>query len=1009
MATSDNGFTQSIVDIEANMDMINNVLRNSLPVDDKQYYQKMLYNLHEQLKEAQTRDAPTAGPSGTNSYTSPRIVQMPSPPLNELSTSRKRGLEPTALPQAKRVSNQPSPVTPTSDILDAPIFAGSQQLVLPNRPSDPIQIIDLTESNSPSPEPLPGLPAIDPFPELVDAYQPNSEYRALASAFNQDFMDRAELAAFLLQPTVPGGGYGSQQQAVHLQAPGLANREVPYFPNSGRAPWLDPASESEDYGDLPLTGQQADAIEQLLENIKDHGEAPEDREPTPAKMSCTLKEYQKIGLTWLLKMENGKVKGGILADEMGLGKTVQALSLICANPSQDPLCKTTLIIAPVALMRQWANEIERHVLPRHKLRVYTYHNDKKNVDFSELRTYDVVLTTFGAVTSEFKKKNSPAEAKLVEQEMRNPNFRRHPKQALALLGSHCMWYRIIMDEAHNIKNRNAISSKAAADLQARHRLCMTGTPMMNSVDELYPLLRFLRLPQYIEWGKYSMDIARLVKDKNRPNLRKKGMDRLQILLKSIMLRRQKTSVVDGKEICTIPPKHTVQDNVEFSDVEHEVYKALEGRSQKMFNKFQENGTVTSNYAHILVLLLRLRQCCCHHLLITDLSQPATSGIAEDDLLGRAEQLSEDVVKRLKDFDSFECPICLEADPNPTIIVPCGHTVCGECVQKLIDPTRLEDNNEEAASPKCPHCRGDLKAKLITDYKHFCKVHCPDKLEPSDKDDDTSSDEESDSEIEYHEEVNKKGNLAGFVVDDEEEEDYQSTRAESSGLDSADEVEPKPKGKGKGKARVKPKTTLAQLKKDSLRNKAAKQRYLRRLAKTYTPSAKITKTVELLEEIMMNDSTEKTLIFSQFTSLLDLVEIPLRQKKIRYQRYDGSMKMDERDDAVNAFMDDPNENVMLVSLKAGNAGLNLWKASQVIILDPFWNPFIEDQAVDRAHRMPQPRKVTVHRVLVPETVEDRICTIQDQKREVVNEALDEQTSKGLSRLGIGELRYLFGLG
>jgi len=109
------------------------------------------------------------------------------------------------------------------------------------------------------------------------------------------------------------------------------------------------------------------------------------------------------------------------------------------------------------------------------------------------------------------------------------------------------------------------------------------------------------------------------------------------------------------------------------------------------------------------------------------------------------------------------------------------------------------------------------------------------------------------------------------------------------------------------------------------------------------------------------------------------------------------------------MDNPDERVMLLSLKAGNAGLNLAKASQVILLDPFWNPYVEEQAIDRAHRMPQPREVTVHRVLVPETVEDRICEIQDKKREMIDTALDETSSKSLTRLDARELRFLFGMG
>lgn len=428
------------------------------------------------------------------------------------------------------------------------------------------------------------------------------------------------------------------------------------------------------------------------------------------------------------------------------------------------------------------------------------------------------------------------------------------------------------------------------------------------------------------------------------------------------------------------------------------------------------------------MILRLRQVCCHPYLIKDLSQPATEGISDDDLLTRAQDLRPDVVMRLKDVESFECPICLEADVNPTILMPCGHTVCGLCVQKLLDPAKLhQDLTDEASVAKCPHCRGEIKANLITDYKHFCQVHCPEKLSPepedsaaeeADADSDTETEDEDDED-----EINEKGNLNGFVVsddeyeeeedeDDDEEEDEEESKVSKSGSGSKSKAKSskskKSKGKGKGKARAKPTKTLAQLKKESLRNKAAKKRYIRRLEKTFIPSAKISKTMELLDEIYKNDPTEKTLIFSQFTSFLDLVEVPLTQKRIRYQRYDGSMKMDERADAVNAFMDDPEQNIMLVSLKAGNAGLNLWKASQVIMLDPFWNPFVEDQAVDRAHRMPQTREVTVHRVLVPETVEDRICALQDKKREVIGAALDENASKSLTRLSVGELRFLFGL-
>lgn len=673
-------------------------------------------------------------------------------------------------------------------------------------------------------------------------------------------------------------------------------------------------------------------------------------------------------------------------------------------------------------MRQWQKEIERHVHPRHRLSVHLYHASGKNVDFAKLRSFDVVLTTFGSLTSEFKQKESSRESMLHEQDMRNPTVHRKPKDKLALLGHECMWYRIIIDEAHNIKNRNGKQSRACADLMAQHRLCMTGTPMMNSVDELYALLRFLKVDPYQAWSKFSVEISKPLKN-NHPATQKQALQRVQILLRSIMLRRTKTSTVDGQPISTLPPKHIIIDNVQFEDDEYALYHALQTKTQLQMNKYLEKGTVTSNYASVLVLLLRLRQACCHPHLIKDLSQPATEGIAEDDLLQRAEELDASVIVRLKAENSFECPICFDADANPTIIIPCGHTVCGECVQKLIDPTMRgnEDGSDETRTPKCPHCRGPLKARLITDYKHFCKVHCPERLDPADLEDDEVSVQDSGSDSGFDDEfdddapdVDQKGNLIGFVVDDDEHDESEIDDNESDvGAPAGAKAKPfhktsKKTRKSKGKARAKPKQTLAQLKKESLRNKAAKMRYIRRLNKTYVPSAKIDRTIDLIKEIQENDAEEKTLIFSQFTSLLDLVEVPLYREKIRYQRYDGSMKMDARADAVNRFMDDPNENVMLVSIKAGNAGLNLWKASRVILLDPFWNPFIEEQAVDRAHRMPQKREVHVYRILVPETVEDRIKALQDQKLATISAALDENASKKFTRLSTNELKFLFGM-
>lgn len=215
-------------------------------------------------------------------------------------------------------------------------------------------------------------------------------------------------------------------------------------------------------------------------------------------------------------------------------------------------------------------------------------------------------------------------------------------------------------------------------------------------------------------------------------------------------------------------------------------------------------------------------------------------------------------------------------------------------------------------------------------------------------------------------------------------------------------------KGKKKASAVTPETLGKLRKEASNNAQAHREYMKYLRKIWLSSAKVARCKELIENIQKTG--EKTIVFSQWTLLLDLLEIPVKHElKLSFRRYDGGMSASNRDAAVRDFMENPNVKVILVSLKAGNSGLNLTAASQVIIMDPFWNPYTEMQAVDRAHRIGQQKPVQVHRVLVKGTVEDRIMELQDKKRELVDTALDEGVANQLGRLNSNDLAYLFGIG
>lgn len=1002
-----------------------------------------------------------------------------------------------------------------------------------------------------------GRPAEDFLPdisnELRRAPELVSEYKTSMAAFDQSRVDQPEQHNKQRDYTLPCQPHDQpQEQLRHLGPPFVAGPPTPVSGN-GDDHGSDDGDEGdygddddddddddndEDHDDAEDDERQMDnhdrQFEEFLllqnqENTASHDHQavkhllrlpeidipPEQRKATPIAMSCTLMDHQKVCLTWLMEQEDDpKKKGGILADTMGLGKTIQSLALILAHPSPDPTRKTTLIVAPLALLKQWEEEIASKVKPAYKLKTLVFHgNGKRRVTPAKLLSYDVVLTTYGTLIWEYK---------IIDEGRKN--------KKPVILHDDVTFHRVILDEAHKIKTRKGKSALGAAKIKANYRLCMTGTPFMNKVREIYSLIRFLRIKPYDEWSRFNADFDKPIENWGG-NAGDRAMQKLQTLFRSITLRRTKTSMLDGKPILQLPPIHKWYDITKFNDDQQAFYTALETRQKLEVNRFLKKGMTMREYTYILVLLLRLRQACCHPHLIRDFGIPAGIEISSDDMCNLASKLRKGAVEKLKGQDEFQCPLCQSTTKNPLIISPCGHPVCSPCFSIM---TEIKRPDAEAELSKCPHegCRALVKTNKIICWCFFLEIHMPEKLEAdADNDDsDDDSDDYSEDDSEDEDDVDEDGNLKDFIVsgsedeedeEDEEEEDdeeeFEEEAEEGDASDSensesdnraienkmsrhslksgeeasneamkneepmeknldddsdsdlesvgeicrqgrndssksvknspaksskrkftsttesdSDEWKPsrsigkrkrstnkftssrkKSKGNdsagGKRRKRKNKFVSLAALKKASSTNAAAKKKYLNKLRKDWVPSAKIDKTMEILHGIREKNPKEKTLIFSLWTSFLDLLEIPVIDQGFNYVRYDGSMSGKNRDQALKTFMDSPDVQIMLVSLLAGNAGLNLTAATNVIILEPFWNPFIEEQAIDRAHRIGQKNEVTVHRILIQGTVEDRIRALQEKKQELVDAALSEEGAKGVSNLSVSELKGLFGIG
>ncbi|RYY59710.1 MAG: DEAD/DEAH box helicase [Chitinophagaceae bacterium] len=163
--------------------------------------------------------------------------------------------------------------------------------------------------------------------------------------------------------------------------------------------------------------------------------------------------------------------------------------------------------------------------------------------------------------------------------------------------------------------------------------------------------------------------------------------------------------------------------------------------------------------------------------------------------------------------------------------------------------------------------------------------------------------------------------------------------------------------------------------------------------------------ELGREITENISNHKALVFSQFLGMLALIRAKLDELGVKYEYFDGSTSAPDREKAIQSFQNDDGVRVFLISLKAGGVGLNLTAADYVYIVDPWWNPAVEQQAIDRTHRIGQTKNIFAYRMICKDTIEDKILSLQDKKRALAKDLIADDSSfvKSLSR---EDVEYLF---
>uniref|UniRef100_A0A667ZRT8 Helicase like transcription factor n=1 Tax=Myripristis murdjan TaxID=586833 RepID=A0A667ZRT8_9TELE len=612
------------------------------------------------------------------------------------------------------------------------------------------------------------------------------------------------------------------------------------------------------------------AFDNLFEGLM---ESKEGEKEAAEAVSTPLLPHQKQALSWMCACENKselppfwekrgelyynrltcfsakevpeRVRGGILADDMGLGKTLTTIALILTNfhkgkplpvekcvsasevmcgvmcvcvetsslSAEDLSARATLIICPLSVLSNWLDQFEQHVRPNVKLNLYLYYGSERNRSKKFLSSQDVVLTTYNVLSADFGNKS--------------------PLHGIN-------WLRVVLDEGHVVRNPNTQMSKAVLDLKAQRRWILSGTPIQNSVKDLWVLLAFLRLKPFDVKDWWNRVIQRPVTQGDRV-----GIQNLQTLVKCITLRRTKTSEVNGRPLVSLPEKVVCVEQVKLTQEEREQYELARTEGRNTIRRYMAEGTVLRNYADVLAILMRLRQLCCHPDLLAKISSDLAAAATPAEL---RERLIEKLRLVLASGSDEECSVCLDSVRLP-VITHCAHVYCRPCIAQVI--------STEKEMARCPLCRSEIKTNELVE----------------------------------------------FPPEEMEEEDSANSQ-------------------------------------------------------NWRSSSKVDALMGNLRRLQFEDRSIKSLVVSQFTRFLTILETPLREHGFSFVRLDGTMSQKKRAQVIQEFQSSAPDSpvIMLLSLKAGGVGLNLTAASHVFLMDPAWNPAAEEQCIDRCHRLGQTKKI-----------------------------------------------------
>mmetsp|Transcript_2774 Transcript_2774/g.5185 ORF Transcript_2774/g.5185 Transcript_2774/m.5185 type:complete len:2007 (-) Transcript_2774:2717-8737(-) len=690
-----------------------------------------------------------------------------------------------------------------------------------------------------------------------------------------------------------------------------------------------------------------------------------------------LREYQQVGLNWLVSIQTRRLNG-ILADEMGLGKTLQTILLLSYLASYKGIWGPHLIIVPTSCIVNWEVELKRFC-PAFKVLCY-YGSAKRRKElrqgWTKTNWHHIVVTSYQLAVQDsfaFKRKK---------------------------------WYYLVLDEAHNIKNFQSQRWQTLVNFNTQRRLLLTGTPLQNNLMELWSLLHFL-MPHVFRSRKefsywFSNPMSSIIEGGNT----KKDdlIKRLHGIIRPFVLRRLKKDVEKQ-----MPGKY-----------EHIVKCMLSRRQMFLYEEFMARSSTRmalqkgGNYMGMMNVLMQLRKVCNHPDLFeprsiitpfcTDRISMTTASIIVDALgskspldkvsdrilyplwsVGCGEPSYDEVLKQ-NDFVSTERKrLCIE----PSL----GNKFYDEMSSDHLDGTQLN----VGLSHLFKHLTFEIAEDRRSTYLFKTKINrgrCdgdtflyPSSLQDAIKIDIFSSGVSS-ADFSYREVTLTPNQLLHLKRTQEKEIEQRASELQKNFLFYV------PRAGSK-------ESVLYPLKRSSLDERSLSKLLgsqfeviNRDTRPLFFPDKRLVQfdsgKLQVLSELLRNLKQDKhrVLIFTQMSKMLDILEAFLNINGHTYLRLDGATSVDQRQRYMDRFNNDERMFCFILSTRSGGLGINLTGADTVIFYDSDWNPAMDSQAQDRAHRIGQTRDVHIYRLVTEHSIEENILLKAKQKKHLDILVMDE---------------------